>query len=183
MDHPLSKRDNKFSLSDASVAFVKSRLSKSADAVAFRTGFSGDVVQHAFLTQTHVCYVVCRTVVDPTKLPNILERNSFRKCCCKCSIQQRREGRSIWASVAISMYELIGNQYRLCPLALLSSIRVSRFRTCVPSFLMSEIFLNREHRILYPQYICSGCHCICRESSRWDIQRTSHQTGIFRQTR
>ncbi|KAF9556775.1 hypothetical protein CPC08DRAFT_764997 [Agrocybe pediades] len=53
IDHPLSKRDNGFSLSQASVAFVQSHLSKGADAVSFRTGFAGDVAQHAFLTQTH----------------------------------------------------------------------------------------------------------------------------------
>ncbi|KAH9477322.1 Extracellular metalloproteinase mep [Psilocybe cubensis] len=53
IDHPLSKRGGPFSLKDASVAFAGSKLSKGAGSVSFRTGFSGDVAQHAFLTQTH----------------------------------------------------------------------------------------------------------------------------------
>ncbi|KDR76592.1 hypothetical protein GALMADRAFT_67220 [Galerina marginata CBS 339.88] len=52
IDHPLSKRA-KFSLKDAAIAFVGSRLSKSPASVAFKSGFAGDVSQHAFLTQSH----------------------------------------------------------------------------------------------------------------------------------
>ncbi|PPQ72749.1 hypothetical protein CVT26_003029 [Gymnopilus dilepis] len=53
LDFELSKRDG-FSLKDAAVAFASSRLSKNAGSVSFKSGFSGDVSHHAFLTQTHV---------------------------------------------------------------------------------------------------------------------------------
>ncbi|KAF9527649.1 Fungalysin metallopeptidase-domain-containing protein [Crepidotus variabilis] len=41
------------SLGDSAKAFVASRLSKSSGEVTFRSGYSGDVAEHAYLTQTH----------------------------------------------------------------------------------------------------------------------------------
>ncbi|KAF8162125.1 Fungalysin metallopeptidase-domain-containing protein, partial [Pholiota molesta] len=52
IDHPLSKR-SKFDLKSAAISFVGSRLSTSASSVAFKSGFSGEVSDHAFLTQVH----------------------------------------------------------------------------------------------------------------------------------
>ncbi|KAF8952906.1 Fungalysin metallopeptidase-domain-containing protein [Flammula alnicola] len=52
IDHPLSKRDT-FSLSDAAIAFAASHISKDTSSIVFKSGFAGDVAQHAFLTQTH----------------------------------------------------------------------------------------------------------------------------------
>ncbi|KAF9486110.1 hypothetical protein BDN70DRAFT_794602 [Pholiota conissans] len=52
IDHPLSKR-SKFDLKSAAISFVGSHLSKSASSVAFKSGFSGEVSDHAFLAQMH----------------------------------------------------------------------------------------------------------------------------------
>ncbi|PPR05526.1 hypothetical protein CVT24_003269 [Panaeolus cyanescens] len=52
IDHPLTKRQS-FSLSSAAVAFAGSHLSRDPSTIAFRTGFSGEVTKHAFLTQSH----------------------------------------------------------------------------------------------------------------------------------
>ena len=50
IDHPLSARAE-FSLEDAAVSFVQSRLNVTSDVVAYRTGYSNDVVQHAYIHQ------------------------------------------------------------------------------------------------------------------------------------
>ncbi|PIL32531.1 hypothetical protein GSI_05234 [Ganoderma sinense ZZ0214-1] len=50
IDHPLSDRPE-FSLEDAAVSFVQSRLNITSDAVAFRTGYANDVIQHAYIHQ------------------------------------------------------------------------------------------------------------------------------------
>ncbi|TBU26937.1 Fungalysin metallopeptidase-domain-containing protein [Dichomitus squalens] len=50
IDHPLSARDE-FDLKDATVSFIQSRLNIDADSISFRTGFSSDVAQHAFIRQ------------------------------------------------------------------------------------------------------------------------------------
>ncbi|KAF8952907.1 Fungalysin metallopeptidase-domain-containing protein [Flammula alnicola] len=52
IDHPLSKR-SQFNLEDAAIAFLCSRLSTGASTVAYTSGFSGEVSDHAFLTQVH----------------------------------------------------------------------------------------------------------------------------------
>ncbi|KAF9056986.1 Fungalysin metallopeptidase-domain-containing protein [Panaeolus papilionaceus] len=52
VDHPLTKRSN-FSLSSAAIAFAGSHLSRDPSTISFRTGFSGGVSKHAFLTQSH----------------------------------------------------------------------------------------------------------------------------------
>ncbi|RDX50703.1 hypothetical protein OH76DRAFT_1348486 [Lentinus brumalis] len=50
VDHPLSAR-GEFDLKDATVSFVQSRLNVQPDTIAFRTGFSSDITQHAFVRQ------------------------------------------------------------------------------------------------------------------------------------
>ncbi|KAM5541577.1 hypothetical protein V8D89_004767 [Ganoderma adspersum] len=50
LDHPLSARAE-FSLEDAAVSFVQSKLNITSDAVAYRTGYANDVVQHAYIHQ------------------------------------------------------------------------------------------------------------------------------------
>ncbi|KAM5541593.1 hypothetical protein V8D89_004783 [Ganoderma adspersum] len=50
IDHPLSARAE-FSLEDAAVSFVQSKLNVTSDAAAYRTGYSNDVVQHAYIHQ------------------------------------------------------------------------------------------------------------------------------------
>ncbi|KAF8156585.1 Fungalysin metallopeptidase-domain-containing protein [Crassisporium funariophilum] len=52
IDHPLSKR-SKFNLSDAAISFAGSHLLMDTSTISFKSGVSGDVAQHAFLTQTH----------------------------------------------------------------------------------------------------------------------------------
>ncbi|KAG5726674.1 Extracellular elastinolytic metalloproteinase, partial [Termitomyces sp. T112] len=54
IDHPLQRRDNQnVTLEDSSVAFVQQRLGVNASTVSFRTGFSGEVAKHAYVTQIH----------------------------------------------------------------------------------------------------------------------------------
>ncbi|KAG5350575.1 hypothetical protein C0989_010341 [Termitomyces sp. Mn162] len=54
IDHPLQRRDNQnVTLKDSSVAFVQQRLGVNASTVSFRTGFSGEVAKHAYVTQIH----------------------------------------------------------------------------------------------------------------------------------
>ncbi|KAI0317382.1 hypothetical protein OF83DRAFT_1083622 [Amylostereum chailletii] len=50
LDHPLSKRDG-FDLTSAAMAFVASKLGIDSDAIAFTSGFVGDVSKHAFIKQ------------------------------------------------------------------------------------------------------------------------------------
>ncbi|KAM5541594.1 hypothetical protein V8D89_004784 [Ganoderma adspersum] len=50
IDHPLSARAE-FSLEDAAISFVQSRLNVTSNAAAYRTGYSNDVVQHAYIHQ------------------------------------------------------------------------------------------------------------------------------------
>ncbi|KAM5541576.1 hypothetical protein V8D89_004766 [Ganoderma adspersum] len=50
VDHPLSKRDN-FDIRDATVSFIESKTGFKADGVNFRTSFSSDVTQHAYVRQ------------------------------------------------------------------------------------------------------------------------------------
>ena len=50
IDHPLSARAE-FSLEDAAVSFVQSRLNVTSDVVAYRTGYANDVAQHAYIHQ------------------------------------------------------------------------------------------------------------------------------------
>nr|VWO94078.1 Extracellular metalloproteinase 1 (EC (Fungalysin MEP1) [Ganoderma boninense] len=50
IDHPLSARAE-FSLEDAAVSFVQSKLNLTSDSAAYRTGYSNDVVQHAYINQ------------------------------------------------------------------------------------------------------------------------------------
>ncbi|KAM5541103.1 hypothetical protein V8D89_005236 [Ganoderma adspersum] len=50
IDHPLSARAE-FSMEDAAVSFVQSRLNVTSDALAYRTGYSNDAVQHAYIQQ------------------------------------------------------------------------------------------------------------------------------------
>ncbi|KAJ8487939.1 hypothetical protein ONZ45_g14134 [Pleurotus djamor] len=52
IDHPLSKRDNP-DLEESAVAFIQSQLRVAKDAIAFTSGFSGEVAKHAFLKQSH----------------------------------------------------------------------------------------------------------------------------------
>ncbi|KAJ7108331.1 Fungalysin metallopeptidase-domain-containing protein [Mycena epipterygia] len=51
IDHPLRKR-KEVSLEDRTLAFVQSHLGIAADAVAFKSGFAGEVADHAFVRQT-----------------------------------------------------------------------------------------------------------------------------------
>ena len=55
VDHPLSAR-SEFDLKDATVSFIQSRLDVQPDAIGFRTGFSNDVTQHAFVRQQIVSH-------------------------------------------------------------------------------------------------------------------------------
>nr|VWO99013.1 Extracellular metalloproteinase 4 (EC (Fungalysin MEP4) [Ganoderma boninense] len=50
IEHPVSAR-GEFSLEDAAVSFVQSRLNITSAAAAFRTGYANDVVQHAYIHQ------------------------------------------------------------------------------------------------------------------------------------
>ncbi|TFK32706.1 Fungalysin metallopeptidase-domain-containing protein [Crucibulum laeve] len=52
IDHPLSKRSDP-DLEEAAIAFAGSHLSIDPNTIAFKSGFSGEVAQHAFLRQTH----------------------------------------------------------------------------------------------------------------------------------
>ncbi|KAJ6571056.1 Fungalysin metallopeptidase-domain-containing protein [Mycena capillaripes] len=52
VDHPLSKRAG-VSFKESSVAFVQSKLGVSAENIAFHSGYTGDVVSHAYLKQAH----------------------------------------------------------------------------------------------------------------------------------
>ena len=53
IDHPLSARAE-FSLEDAAMSFVRSKLNITSDVAAFRTGYSNDIVQHAYIHQNIV---------------------------------------------------------------------------------------------------------------------------------
>ncbi|KAM5541592.1 hypothetical protein V8D89_004782 [Ganoderma adspersum] len=50
VDHPLSKRGD-FDIQDATVSFIESKTGFKADGVNFRTSFSSDVTQHAYVRQ------------------------------------------------------------------------------------------------------------------------------------
>ncbi|KAI0318139.1 metalloprotease [Amylostereum chailletii] len=50
LDHPLAKRDD-FNLTSAATAFVASKLGIDNDAIAYTSGFIGDVSKHAFVKQ------------------------------------------------------------------------------------------------------------------------------------
>ncbi|PIL32515.1 hypothetical protein GSI_05218 [Ganoderma sinense ZZ0214-1] len=50
IDHPLSARAE-FSLEEAAVSFVQSKLNVTPNAAAYRTGYSNDVAQHAYIHQ------------------------------------------------------------------------------------------------------------------------------------
>ncbi|KAF8970318.1 Fungalysin metallopeptidase-domain-containing protein [Flammula alnicola] len=52
IDHPHSKRSD-ISLEDAAVAFVESHLSLDKGALTYKSGYSGEVAQHAYLKQAH----------------------------------------------------------------------------------------------------------------------------------
>lgn len=55
--HPLSGRAA-FNLQNAAVAYATSKLTASnGNAVVYTSGYSGDVVQNAYLVQTHVSSV------------------------------------------------------------------------------------------------------------------------------
>ncbi|KAJ7633301.1 Fungalysin metallopeptidase-domain-containing protein [Mycena rosella] len=51
IDHPLRRRDD-VGLEDRALVFVQSHLNIGSDAVAFRSGFAGEVSDHAFVHQT-----------------------------------------------------------------------------------------------------------------------------------
>ncbi|KAJ7477392.1 Fungalysin metallopeptidase-domain-containing protein [Mycena latifolia] len=51
IDHPLRKRAD-VGLEDRTLAFVQSHLNLGEDAVAFKSGFAGEVSEHAFVRQT-----------------------------------------------------------------------------------------------------------------------------------
>ncbi|EIN12650.1 metalloprotease [Punctularia strigosozonata HHB-11173 SS5] len=52
IDHPLSKRADA-SFQDSALAFVKSKAKLDDGAVAFRSGFEGDITSHAYFHQQH----------------------------------------------------------------------------------------------------------------------------------
>ncbi|KAJ7696991.1 hypothetical protein B0H17DRAFT_1177757 [Mycena rosella] len=51
VDHPLSRRDG--SLADSATAFVETQLKVNASSVKFKSGYSGDVAQYAYVKQQH----------------------------------------------------------------------------------------------------------------------------------
>ncbi|KAJ6583044.1 Fungalysin metallopeptidase-domain-containing protein [Mycena vulgaris] len=51
VDHPLSRRDG--SLADSAAAFVETQLKVNASSVKFKSGYSGDVAQYAYIKQQH----------------------------------------------------------------------------------------------------------------------------------
>ena len=63
IDHPLSARAE-FDLEDAAVSFIQSRMNVNADSIGFRTGFSSDVAQHAYLRQ-QIVRAFCRVNASP----------------------------------------------------------------------------------------------------------------------
>ncbi len=50
IDHPLSKR-GAFDIQDATVSFIESKTGFKSDGVNFRTSYSSDVTQHAYIRQ------------------------------------------------------------------------------------------------------------------------------------
>ena len=50
VDHPLSKRGD-FDIRDATMSFIQSKTGFKADGVNFRTSFSSDIAQHAYVRQ------------------------------------------------------------------------------------------------------------------------------------
>ena len=50
VDHPLSKRGD-FDIQDATVSFIESKTGFKSDGVNFRTSYSSDVTQHAYVRQ------------------------------------------------------------------------------------------------------------------------------------
>ncbi|KAJ7696956.1 Fungalysin metallopeptidase-domain-containing protein [Mycena rosella] len=51
VEHPLSRRDG--SLADSATAFVETELKVNASSVKFKSGYSGDVAQYAYVKQQH----------------------------------------------------------------------------------------------------------------------------------
>ncbi|KAJ7182352.1 Fungalysin metallopeptidase-domain-containing protein [Mycena crocata] len=51
IDHPLRKREET-SLEDRTLAFIESHLNVGSDAVSFKSGFAGEVSEHAFVRQS-----------------------------------------------------------------------------------------------------------------------------------
>ncbi|KAJ7155333.1 Fungalysin metallopeptidase-domain-containing protein [Mycena filopes] len=51
IDHPLRKREEA-NLEDRTLAFIQSHLGVAADAVSFKSGFAGEVSEHAFVRQS-----------------------------------------------------------------------------------------------------------------------------------
>ena len=54
IDHPTSRKTA--SLGDAAKAFFTSHLSQDTDKVTFQMGYSGEVADHAYLTQSFVSF-------------------------------------------------------------------------------------------------------------------------------
>jgi extracellular elastinolytic metalloproteinase len=52
VDHPLARRDG--SLADAASAFIQNQLKVDLSSVKFKSGYSSDIVQYAYIKQQHV---------------------------------------------------------------------------------------------------------------------------------
>ncbi|KAF8633045.1 hypothetical protein AX17_004689 [Amanita inopinata Kibby_2008] len=52
IDHPLSKRAE-FTVADSAKSFAASHLGIPESAIAYKSGFTGEVASHAYLRQTH----------------------------------------------------------------------------------------------------------------------------------
>jgi hypothetical protein len=52
VDNPLSRRDGSFA--DAASAFVQTQLQVNSSAVKYKSGYSSDITQHAYIKQQHV---------------------------------------------------------------------------------------------------------------------------------
>ncbi|KAJ6620189.1 Fungalysin metallopeptidase-domain-containing protein [Mycena sp. CBHHK59/15] len=63
IDHPLTKRAD-VNLEDRTLAFVQSHLGINADAVTFKSGFAGEVSEHAFVRQTIAGIPVANAVAN-----------------------------------------------------------------------------------------------------------------------
>ena len=101
VDHPLSKRDG-FNLKDATVSFIESKTGVKSDNVHFRTSFSNDVAQHAYVRQQIVGIQLAlffQHRAEHLWRTDVLERRPSGECGRQCCLQQGQQGCLLWQLV------------------------------------------------------------------------------------
>ena len=172
LDHPLSARAV-FSLEDAAKSFVQSRLNVTADAVAYRTGYANDVVQHAYIRQQ---IVSSRLSYSASRL-NLVYRTEFQLQTPSPTSPLIRQTRLSHLGHRLSIlvrYTALQTRSPLSHLtvSLLCSYGTFRytFSLCHRGYLKGG---ERAERHLQPAPDHSGIRCEAGRLARFDPRRAS----------